>query len=63
MRPIEFMTVAEVAALTKRHPETITDALRSGDLPGRQRVKGGRWIIKREDAEIWRWGEPFEAAA
>lgn len=59
----DIMTVQEVAALTKRHAETITAALRTKALRGYQRVERGRWLIRREDALAWALGEVNDLAA
>jgi hypothetical protein len=47
------LTVAEVAAATRRHPVTIRRALEAGTLHGHQRVTGGRWAVKAECADAW----------
>jgi len=49
----ERLTVAEVAEATRRHPVTVRKALEAGDLHGTQRVKGGRWLVRRECADAW----------
>lgn len=60
---MDFLTVAEVAAFTKRHPETITEALRGGELHGVQRVKRGRWLVRSACAEAWVMGAACPHAA
>lgn len=52
------LTVAEVAAETRRHPVTIRRALEGGELHGTQSMKGGRWTVREECADAWAEGEP-----
>jgi hypothetical protein len=54
----ERLTVAEVAAGTRRHPVTVRRALEDGTLHGNQRVKGGRWTVQPECADAWVDGVP-----
>lgn len=54
---IPRLTVAEVAAATRRHPVTVYVALEGGELHGTQTVKGGRWSIREDCAEAWADGE------
>jgi hypothetical protein len=54
---MDMLTVKEVALLTRRHEETVTNALRVGSLHGGQRKKGGRWLVRRACAEAWAVGE------
>ncbi len=49
----EPLTPAEVGAEFRRHPETVRDAIRAGDLHGHQRVKRGRWLVERRCAAAW----------
>ncbi len=58
MRP--RLTVAEVAAATRRHPVTVRRALEGGELHGSQPTKGGRWTVRAECAEAWADGERCE---
>ena len=53
---VTLLTVAEVASLTRRHAETVTKALRLGELKGSQRTKRGRWLVRMEDAVAWATG-------
>lgn len=50
---IARLTVAEVAAATRRHPVTVRLALEGGELHGTQTMKGGRWSIREDCAEAW----------
>ena len=54
------LTVAEAAAAAGRHIETIREALRSEELHGTQRVKGGTWRVKSGCLEAWMDGEECE---
>ncbi|WP_407939147.1 helix-turn-helix domain-containing protein [Microbacterium mangrovi] len=51
-----ILSPAQVAALIGRHVETVTLALRNGELKGSQREVGGYWYIRREDAIAWALG-------
>jgi hypothetical protein len=57
------LTVNEAAVEARRHPKTISEALRSGELHGTQRVKGGTWLIKSECLESWLDQVPCEHKA
>jgi hypothetical protein len=54
------MTVDEVAALSRRHPDTIRLALADGALHGRRHRPRGKWIIERCCAEAWVVAEPCD---
>lgn len=54
---VEVLTPRQVAAVVGRHEATVTAALRSGELAGRQRVEGGRWFVTRAAAFEWVFGE------
>lgn len=60
---MEFLTTAEAALTTKHHPETVTRALRLGELHGTQRKKGGSWRIERKCLNAWVIGEPCPHAS
>ncbi|WIB76786.1 helix-turn-helix domain-containing protein [Curtobacterium sp. MCPF17_002] len=51
--PDDLLTVREAAAYTKRHPETIGNACRGGELRGFQPKKNAPWRIRREDLDTW----------
>lgn len=51
------LTPYQVSALVGRHPDTVTRALRDGELKGKQRSVGGFWYVRREDALAWVLGE------
>ena len=53
----DFLTVAEAAEITHRHPESIYLALQAKELAGAQRAKKGTWLIRRSDLEIWVMGQ------
>lgn len=55
-----FVTVAGAALIADSHPETVRSALRSGELHGSQRVKGGTWKIRPACVEAWVDGEACE---
>ena len=50
---MEYLTTKEAALASRRHPETITAALRDGELHGTQRKKSGRWLIERGCLDDW----------
>ncbi len=51
------LTIAECAEIARCGRVTILHALQTGELVGRQRVKGGRWLVKPADLEAWMDGE------
>jgi hypothetical protein len=51
-------TVGEVAALTRKHPDTVRLALADGALHGRRHRPRGKWIIERRCADAWIAVEP-----
>lgn len=53
-----YFTPNEAALATKRHPETVTAALRDGELHGTQPKKNGRWLIREECLDPWIEGVP-----
>jgi hypothetical protein len=57
---IARLTVAEVAAGTRRHEVTVRRALEAGELHGTQNAKGGRWTVREDCAEAWADGLPCE---
>jgi len=54
----DVLTVREAARYTKRHPATISEACRAGELRGVQRKKGASWRIRREDLDVWMGAKP-----
>ena len=48
-----FVLVSEAALIACCHPETVRDALRSGELHGSQRTKGGPWKLRPACVESW----------
>lgn len=55
-----FMSPAEVGEFVGRDPETVRRALRSGEMHGAQRGRGGSWSVRPECAEAWVDGVPCE---
>jgi hypothetical protein len=49
----DVLTVREAAAYAKRHPGTIADACRTGELKGVQRKKGASWRMRRGEIDVW----------
>lgn len=47
------LTVDEAAIVARRHPGTVSDALRAGELHGVQPSKNGRWRIRRDCLDAW----------
>ncbi len=43
------LTLEELAALIRKHPETVRRLARMGQLPGAYKI-GGRWMIAEENA-------------
>jgi len=52
------LTPVEAGALIERDPETVRRALRSGEMHGSQRGRGGRWTVRPACAEAWADHEP-----
>lgn len=48
-----WLTVAEVARLSRRHPEFVRDALKAGELHGHQKHARGRWTVSHGSATAW----------
>jgi predicted site-specific integrase-resolvase len=46
---VKDLTLAELARITRRHPETLRRLARTGQLPGVYRL-GGRWMIAPQNA-------------
>lgn len=53
-----YLTPNEAAMATRKHPETVTAALRDGSLHGTQAKKNGRWLIREECLDAWISVEP-----
>lgn len=49
----DLLTAPEAAAESRRHPVTARRALEAGELHDFQRVKGGRWSIRRACLDAW----------
>ena len=54
------LTVKEAAVASRKHPVTIGNLLRSGELHGTQRKRGGNWTVKESCLEAYLDGEPCE---
>lgn len=55
-----WLTTAEAAAYASRHPDTLRDAAKAGELRGTQRPSAsgkGHWRFKVEDLDRWLEGE------
>ncbi|RIJ52513.1 hypothetical protein DZG00_04580 [Clavibacter lycopersici] len=52
------LTVDKVAALSRRHPDTVRLALAVGALDGHRHHPRGKWILEWPCAEIWMLAEP-----
>lgn len=48
-----YYTPVEAAEIAHRHPETVRDALRAGELIGVQNSEGGPWLIREDMLENW----------
>ena len=59
MSGIEWLTTAEVAAITKRAESEIRRALRSRELVGEQRSPRSHYRIDRRAVDAWIRGEQF----
>ena len=59
MSGIEWLTTAEVAAITKRAESEIRRALRSRELVGEQRSPRSHYRIDRRAVDAWIRGERF----
>lgn len=57
------LTVADAAAVSRRHSITVYRALEGQELHGEQRVKGGRWTIRPECLDAWIDNKPCEHQA
>ena len=55
------LTVREVAAKARVHTETVTKALRDGELIGYHRRKGTNWRVPEENVSPWLRGTKVPA--
>lgn len=55
-----WLTAAEAARHTKRHPRTITDAARAKELHGVQGARNKSWRFNEECVDAWVAGETCE---
>jgi hypothetical protein len=54
------LTVADAAAVGRRHPETVRKALQDATLHGTQRMKRGPWLIQPGCLDAWLDNEQCE---
>ncbi|SDN73145.1 helix-turn-helix domain-containing protein [Allokutzneria albata] len=52
-----WMTVAEVAAYSRHHFQTVLTALRTNELEGKQRAANCTWRVHRDAVDRWMSGE------
>jgi hypothetical protein len=57
---VTYLTVAQAAAASNRHPVTLWRALESGQLHGSQRMARGKWSIRPECLDAWLDGQCCE---
>lgn len=50
---LAYLTPEEVAEVARKHPETVRDALRAGELKGFQRKKRGPWLVREDWLDEW----------
>ncbi len=48
-----WLTIREAAAEARRHPETVAEACRSGQLHGQQRARNASWRIEESCLDAW----------
>lgn len=53
----DLLTPKEVAERWRVHQNTVYGYVRSGKLPAMRLPGGHGWRIRREDAELLRWGQ------
>jgi hypothetical protein len=56
--PPVTLAVAEVAVLSRRHPDTVRLALADGTLHGQQQRPRGKWTAQRSCVEAWILASP-----
>lgn len=59
----KYLTVNEVAEVTRKHPVTIRLALEGGELHGSQRKRGGRWVVNADCIQPYLDHRPCEHAS
>lgn len=49
----DYMDVEEIAGIIRKHPETVREFIRDGELPARKDIlsHGEKWFVKRSDFE------------
>lgn len=55
-----WFNTGQAAEYASHHPITLLKALNAGELHGEQRMKGGRWVIRRECLDAWLSKKPCE---
>jgi excisionase family DNA binding protein len=58
---MRLLNVRQAAEYASCHPETVRDALRSGELAGTQRKKGGAWKTTTAALDAWAGVEAIAA--
>lgn len=53
-----WLTVAEAAKEARRHPRTVSDACRAGELHATQRAVNASWRIEDQCLDAWVWNIP-----
>lgn len=48
-----WLTVREAAEISRRHPRTVADACRAGELHGEQRSVNASWRIEDTCLDAW----------
>jgi hypothetical protein len=61
--PDEALTIAECAALAKRHPQTIRREIRRGALAAFRERNGAHPRVRRRDFVAWLYAEPVDVEA
>lgn len=59
----KYLTVAEVADASRKHPVTIRLALEGGKLHGSQQSTRGRWLVREDCLEAFLECRPCEHKA
>lgn len=48
-----WLTVAEAAAVARRHAETVRSALKAGELHGHRKTTRGQWRVHIDSVTAW----------
>jgi hypothetical protein len=52
----DFLTVNQIAVYCHKHPQTVRQAMLTGQLRATQHVKAGDWSAELEDVQQWKRG-------